>query len=254
VSTGRQKSDKAQPGVSFASSLTAPAARPRFAPIMPDSAARSVRVPSRARQRSFLVALRLKAFGRRRRLLVDRNYQLRSALRSVLGTSVLVGLLVFVLYRINLESSLDLQQMAPFMREGLRRWDRITLFSLILGGLVFLAGVFLVELMETHRTAGALHNLRRRLEELRCGRFTAQLKLRRHDNFPELEKAFNDVVASLRSRTEGEVATLGRLSAQARDLLREQDQGNPSRVRILAEALQQSLEEMRCRKSDLLEP
>ena len=175
-------------------------------------------------------------------------------MRSVVGTSGLVGLLIFVLNQVNQETSRDLQQMAPFMRPGLQRWDQITFLSLILGGAVFLGGVFLLELMETHRTAGMFQNLRRRLEELRCGRLAAQLKLRRHDNFPELDKAFNDAVASLRTRTEGELAALGRLSGQARELIKEQDQGNLTHARALAETLQRSLEEMRCRKSELLEP
>jgi methyl-accepting chemotaxis protein len=221
---------------------------------MSNPTARSVRVSTRASHRGLWQTLRLKAFGRRRRLLVHRSYQIKAALRSVMGTSVLVGLLIFVLNQVNLETSRDLQQLAPFMRQGLQRGDRITFLSLILGGAVFLAGVFLLELMETHRTAGAFQNLRRRLEEVRCGRLVAHLKLRRHDHFPELDKAFNDAVASLRTRTEGEIAALGRLSTQARELIKEQDRGNPTRARALAESLQQSLEEMRCRKSELLEP
>ena len=221
---------------------------------MSNPVARSVRASSKASHRGLLHTIRLKTFGRRRRLLVHRGYQVRTALRSVLGTSFLVGLLIFILNQVNQETSRDMQQMAPFMRQGLQRWDRITLVSLLLGGVVFLGGVFLLELMETHRTAGAFQNLRRRLEELRSGRLAAHLKLRRHDNFPELDKAFNDAVASLRTRTEGEIAALGRLSTQARELIKEQDRGNHARARDLAEALQQSLEEMRCRKSDLLEP
>jgi methyl-accepting chemotaxis protein len=221
---------------------------------MSNPAVHSARVSTRASRRGLLQTLRLKVFGRRRRLLVHRRYQLKTALRSVTGTSLLVGLLVFVLNQVNLETSRDLQQMAPFLKQGLRHSDRITFLSLILGGAVFLAGVFVLELMETHRTAGAFQNLRRRLEEIRCGRLVAHLKLRRHDHFPELDKAFNDAVASLRSRTEGEIATLGRLSTQARELLKEHDRGNSTRARALAESLQQSLEEMRCRKSELLEP
>ena len=235
-------------------SLTVMDVEHRLAGNMPNPAARTVRASTRASHRGLLHTLRLKAFGRRRRLLVHRSYQLKTALRSVLGTSLLVGLLIFVLNQVNQETSRDIQQMAPFMRQGLHRWDQITFLSLILGGAVFLGGVFILELMETHRTAGAFQNLRRRLEELRAGRLVAHLKLRRHDNFPELDKAFNDAVSTLRTRTEGEIATLGRLSSQARELIKEHDQGNPTRARALAEALQQSLEEMRCRKSELLEP
>jgi methyl-accepting chemotaxis protein len=185
--------------------------------------------------------------------LIHPSFQIRSACRGLVGTGILLGLLIYVLYQVNLETSADLQQMAPFMKNGLERWNRITLLSLMLGGAVFLGGVFLLELLQTHRTAGALHNLRRRLEEIRCGRLVAHLKLRRHDNFTELEKAFNEAAASLRTRAEGEIATLGRLSAQARDLLREHDQGNQARARAHAEALQGALEELRCRKAELLE-
>src|SRR5262245_15992729 len=113
---------------------------------MPDSS-RALRAPANASQRGFFRTLRLRVFGRRRRLLVHRSYQLKSASKSVIGSGALVTLLAFVLYQVNLETSRDLQQMAPFMRAGLQRWDRITLLSLSLGGVVFLAGVFVLELM-----------------------------------------------------------------------------------------------------------
>lgn len=221
---------------------------------LPDLATPRLDRASRPARRSFLRSLRLKAFGRRRRLLINRKYQLASALRTVTGAGFLVALLVFVLNQVNLETSRDLQQMAPFMKPGLERWDRITFLSLILGSAVFLLGVLFLDILKTHRTAGAFHNLRKRLEEIRCGRLTVRLALRRHDNFPELEKSFNDAVASLRLRTEGELATLGRLSQQVRDLIREQDRGNGSTARPLAETLLQALEELRCRKAELLEP
>ncbi len=220
---------------------------------MPDPS-RALHAPAHASERGFFRKLRIRVFGRRRRLLVHRSYQLRSATKSVLGSGALISLLAFVLYQVNLETSRDLQQMAPFMQAGLKRWDRITLLSLVLGGVVFLAGVFLIELMETHRTAGVMLNLTRRLDELRRGRLSAFLRLRRHDCFRELEAVFNQTAASLRARAEGDVAALGRLSSLARELLQEQEKGNGARVRALAEGLREALEEMRCRKAELLEP
>lgn len=201
-----------------------------------------------------LAMLRLKIFGRRRRLLVHRRFQMHAALRGLIGTGVLVTILSFVLYEVNEETSRDLVQMAPFMKAQLDRSDRITLFSLILGSLVFLAGVFFLELVESHRTAGAMLNLRRRLEELRSGRLAAHLKLRRNDSFPELDKAFNEAAASLRARAEGEMAALARLSALTAELLKDMDHGNLARSRSHSETLRRSLEEMRCRKAELLEP
>ena len=81
---------------------------------------------------------------------------------------------------------------------------------LIVGGIFFAAGMFLLEILESHKTAGVIHNVKRRLEELRAGRFTASVTLRRHDHFRELATTFNDTAASLRARTEGELATLRR--------------------------------------------
>jgi len=220
---------------------------------MADSS-RALQAAAHPSERGLFRMLRLRIFGRRRRLLVHRGYQLKSASKSVLGSGALVALLAFVLYKVNLEASADLQQMAPFMQAGLRRWDNITMLSLCIGGVVFLAGVFLLELMETHRTAGVILNLRRRLDELRRGRLSAFLKLRRHDSFRELEGAFNDTAAALRTRAEGDMAALGRLSSLTRELLQEQEKGNVARARALGEALRESLEAMRCRKAELLEP
>jgi methyl-accepting chemotaxis protein len=185
---------------------------------------------------------------------VHRGYQLKTATKSVLGSSVLVVLLAIVLYQINLQTSLDLQQMAPFMKAHLESRDRLTLVSICLAGAVFLTGVFLLEVLETHRTAGVILNLRRRLDELRSGRLSAFLRLRRHDCFRELETAFNATAGALRTRAEGDIAALGRLSSLARELLQEHEKGNSTRVRALGEALREALEEMRCRKAELLEP
>lgn len=226
----------------------------RLAGNMSEHAVSTVGAPARSSERGWLATARLKLFGRRRRLLVHRAYQMRAAIRGVGGTGVLVAILGFVLYQVNGETSRDLAQMAPFMKAQLDRSDRITLFCLILGSLVFLAGVFFLEIVDSHRTAGAMLNLRRRLEELRSGRLAAHLKLRRHDHFPELNKAFNEAAASLRTRAEGEIAALSRLSSLAKEVLKEQELGNLARSKALVETLRQSLEEMRCRKGELLEP
>jgi hypothetical protein len=193
-----------------------------------------------------------KVRGRRRRILIHEQYQLRTAIRGAVGMTFLVALMIFILHRINLENTRDLLELAPFLRESLQRRDGIQLWALIGGGALFVSGMFLIDLLESHRTAGALYNLRRRLEDLRCGRYGAQMKLRKHDQFPELETVFNNAMASLRARTEGEVATLARMAGQLEDLLREVGQGNQARVRLLAETLLQGVEEQKRRKGELL--
>jgi methyl-accepting chemotaxis protein len=220
---------------------------------MPESAAQAEPVVFRSPKRGTVQSLRLRIFGRRYRILIHPRYQLRSALRSLVGPVALVVSLVFVLDRVNHETARDLEQMAPFMRNGLERWNRVALISMLVGSALFLVGVFFLDLLATQRTAGSLLNLRRRLSELSRGRLATLLRLRRKDNFPELEEAFNEAVASIRTRVEGEVATLGRLAAQARALLSEVDAGQTARAKAQGLGLERSLEELKSRKAQLLE-
>ena len=202
----------------------------------------------------FLGRLLPRRYSRRRRILVDLRYQMKTALIGVAGMGLLVGLMALILHQVNLRSFREILATAPILRESLMARDRAQLVMLIAGGLLFIAGVFFVEVLESRRTAGAILNVRRRLEELRAGRFNARVTLRRHDNFPELAGAFNEMAGVLRARTEGELATLGRLAAQASDLLREEALGNREGVRRIAGTLRQSLEDARRRKAELLEP
>jgi len=202
----------------------------------------------------FLERLLPRRYDRRRHILVDLRYQVKTALIGVAGMGLLVGLMGLILHQANLRSAREILAAAPFLGESLRAKDRAQLAMLLVGGLLFIAGVFFFEVLESRKTAGAILNVRRRLEELRAGRFNARVTLRRRDNFPELAGAFNEMVEVLRARTEGDLAMMGRLSAQASDLLREEALGNREGVRRIAGTLRQSLEDARRRKAELLEP
>ncbi len=211
-------------------------------------------VPSDRSARRILARLLPRGPRRRRRILVHRRYQLRTALLGVTGMAFLVALMGFVLHQVNARSARELLARAPFLGEGLAARDR-TQIALLLGvGLLFVLGVFVYGILESRRTAGAMINLRRRMDELRAGRLQVHLVLRRHDHFPELAGSFNEMAASLRARTEGELATLGRLSAQVSDLLQEDARGNRQGARRMAESLRQSLEDARRRKAEILGP
>ena len=202
----------------------------------------------------FLDRLLFRALGRRRRLLVNFRYQMKAAVIGVTGMGFLVGLMILLLHRSNTRNSRELLEIAPFLRDSLTARDRDQILMLTAGGLIFTAGVFLMKILESHRTAGVILNVRRRLEELRAGDLDARVTLRKHDNFSELAGTFNDLATALRARAEGDAATLGRLAAQASDLLREEARGNQQGTRQIAEALRQSLEDTRRRKAELLEP
>ncbi len=195
-----------------------------------------------------------RTLGRRRRILIDRSYQVRSALMGIAGPCLLLALMIFILDRFNAQSSKDLIEMAPFMRASLLAKDRTLLLFMVLGGVFVAAGMFFLEIMESHKTAGVIHNVKRRLEELRAGRFTATVTLRKHDHFQGLARTFNDTATSLRTRTEGELATLRRLVAQVSDLIREDSAGNRAGVVSTAESLRTALQDLQRRKADLLQP
>ena len=198
--------------------------------------------------------LLFRVLGRRRRLLVNFRYQMKMAVIGVTGMGFLVAVMIFLLHRINVRYARELLEVAPFLRDSLVARDRSQILMLAAGGLLFIAGVFFVKVLESHRTAGVIHNVSRRLEELRAGDLDARVALRKRDNFPELARTFNELAAALRARAEGDLATLGRLASQASDLLREETRGNRQGTRQIAEALRQSLEEVRRRKAELLEP
>ena len=219
-----------------------------------DRADRPSSAPFGLEGKSLFEAVLDRALGRRRRILIHRGYQLRSALVGITGPCFLLALMIFILDRVNAQSSKDLIDMAPFLRASLLEKDRSMLIFMIIGGVFIAAGMFLLEILESHKTAGVMHNVKRRLEELRAGRFTASVTLRKHDQFQELATTFNDTAASLRARTEGELATLRRLVTQVSDLLREDSEGNRAGVHSAAESLRAALQDLQRRKADLLQP
>ncbi len=193
-------------------------------------------------------------YSRRRRILVDTRYQLRTALVSATGKVLLLCLMALILQQVSARSTREILAAAPFLRESLAVEGREQIALLIGIGFLFIAAAFFLEVLESRRTAGAVLNVRRRMEEVRAGRLNIRATLRRHDHFPELAGACNEMVDALRSRAEGDLAMIRRLSSQASELLREEALGNRESVRRIAGTLRQSLEDARRRKEDLLEP
>ena len=152
--------------------------------------------------------------GQRRAFLVNKRYQLKA---SLLTATVVLVLLVFVnltLYSASRKSSAQILADAPALEKVIRSQDRVELYLILLASLVFLVGVFVVSILETHKTAGAAYNLQQRLAELRHGRYCATLKLRKGDNLIELEGAFNELARALRDRESEDAETLEQLAAE----------------------------------------
>lgn len=152
--------------------------------------------------------------SRRRSFLVNRRYQLRAA--ALVATVVLV-LLIFLnlsLYSAGVDRSEALLQDSPELTRYVQAQDRVMVFLVVLGSAVFLVGVFLVSVLETHKTAGACVNLTQRLAEIRDGRYDTVLALRRDDQLKELEPAFNDMCRALQQRTWDDVEALEELASK----------------------------------------
>jgi len=151
--------------------------------------------------------------GRRRRFLVPGVYQWRSL--ALLGglTLLLVGALDAALIALVESGSAHVLQVAPELRTFVVGQDRDLERLIVLGSLVTLIGVLLIGLLETHRTAGPMHNLRRALERFPIDGVRTRLKFRKDDHFPELEQAFNKMAGDLEVRALARVRELARITS-----------------------------------------
>ena len=169
--------------------------------------------------------------GQRRSFLVNKRYQLRA---SVLTAAVVLVLLVFLnllLYSMTARSADAILAESPELASIIQAQDRVEIYLIVLASFVYLVGVFAITVLETHRTAGAAHNLSMRLNEVGQGRLNTRLRLRKGDNLRELEHAFNSMTRALESRAWDEIETLSQLAEDADKTV---DAGG---ARLLAERL-----------------
>lgn len=178
--------------------------------------------------------------GKRRQFLIDRRYQLRVGALSVTVVLVLLLLLNLSLYFSSLMSSATALRAAPELTRYIKAQDRTQLSLILLGSVVFLLGVFVVSILETHRTAGAAYNVNRHLREIERGRYGISLKLRHGDNLRELEASFNDMARALRERTLEDVRVLEALAGQTDRMA-----GGVAEAREIASQLRLAVEEKR---------
>jgi methyl-accepting chemotaxis protein len=149
--------------------------------------------------------------GFRRRFLINRRRQLRAA-------ALVVTLVLLILVVVNLLGhalrTVEADAFGPAaVREVIADYDRNEMLLGILASVVVLAGVFVVTIIETHRTAGAALNVGRRLRNIADGNYDVHLRLRKGDNLRELEAPFNDMAEALRDRDAADVEALDRLAA-----------------------------------------
>ena len=152
--------------------------------------------------------------GRRRRFLVPGVYQWRSL--ALLGglTLLLVAALDAALIVLVETGGAHVLQVAPELQAFVVGQNRDMERLIVLGSLVTLLGVLLIGLLETHRTAGPVHNLARALERFPIDGLRTRIRFRRDDHFPELEKAFNKMASDLEARALTRVGELARITSR----------------------------------------
>jgi len=170
---------------------------------------------ARGAERNSPSASRRAILGHRRTFLVNSRYQLRASLLTATVVLVLLVFLNLILYTTTMSSAQRILVDAPELAAVIEAQDRVELYLIILASFVYLAGVVVVTVLETHRTAGAAYNLERRLGEIQCGHYNTRLTLRRGDNLRELEDAFNSMSRTLENRTWDEIETLTQMALAA---------------------------------------
>ena len=165
----------------------------------------------------------------RRRYLIDPGRQLRTAVMTTSLVAVLVLLVNLGFGFLRSSQTSFLAAVAPQLTPVIERQDDIFWLIMIVMSVLLVVGVSLKTIVETHHTAGAVFAVRQRLERVADGDLRVVLKLRQGDNLQNLEKPFNDMVSSLRSRALVEAAGLDELAMKAETI----DSGGSDLARAL---------------------
>ncbi|HUD72567.1 MAG TPA: hypothetical protein VMQ62_11465 [Dongiaceae bacterium] len=182
--------------------------------------------------------------GRRRNYLVDGSYQVKTAIIAVMGMIFLLAFAAVLFHLVGLESALS--------NTGSRSGDARSVLYLVAAGILFVAAVFIIEILETHKTAGVVLKVTRGLKDLEAGTWGARVTLRKNDNFRELEEGFNTLARSLRDRIEDDLGALQNLEGQMRLVGREIEAGNREGSLLLLKQMLGEVQGARERKRNLM--
>lgn len=158
------------------------------------------------------VARQLWLLGVRRQFLVNKPRQLRTAMLIAMLVLILLVLVNVIFHALRTNETNTIVASAPSLKAVMQDYDRNEMLLVVLASVVVLAGVFVVTIIETHRTAGAAFNIARQLGRVADGNLDIHLQLRKGDNLRELEAPFNAMITTLRDQATEEASILGRLA------------------------------------------
>lgn len=134
---------------------------------------------------------------RRRQFVVDARYQLRSGVLVGVVALVLLVLLnaaLIVPHRVTAGAA---AAHPPFAGQ-----DGISWALVLTGSAVLLAGVILIGILESHRTAGAAYAIGRAVDAIREGRSEIRIRLRQGDHLQELARSINRLAETIDAERE----------------------------------------------------
>ncbi|RCX23903.1 methyl-accepting chemotaxis protein [Thioalbus denitrificans] len=126
---------------------------------------------------------------RRHQLFVNKQFQYRYVLLTVSIAIILVNALTVI----------GILLYGPHIKGGIA-WYHTAILAAI--EVILLLTVFYFSARESHRLAGPMFAISRRLERLGSGDLYSRLKLRQGDHFHEIAETLNDNVGMLRQRVE----------------------------------------------------
>jgi methyl-accepting chemotaxis protein len=189
------------------------------------------------------VARQLWLLGVRRQFLVNKPRQLRTAMLIGMLVLILLVLVNVVFHALRTNETNTIVASAPSLKQVMQDYDRNEMLLVILASVVVLGGVFVMTIIETHRTAGAAFNIARQLNRIADGNLDVELRLRKGDNLQEIQAPFNAMVAALRDQATDEVTSLERLAGHVDGFGNlEGAPGVASELRRLVEKKRQRLE------------
>ncbi len=154
--------------------------------------------------------------GRRWRVLVNWREQLRGSTLSLGFAAVLLVVLNVSLYvrRAMLVDGVAHTELAT-RRAVEQALISDTVYTVVLSA-VFMIGIVLVKLIETHRVEGPVINLARRIKDIEEGHYRGVARLRKGDRLGPLAESLNSMVLGIRERARQELKELEELALRAK--------------------------------------
>jgi hypothetical protein len=197
--------------------------------------------------------LTTRVFGRRRNILVDRPYQHRLSLMTAL-MALLPPALFFGIYSlITTEGSRRIIEANPALENMVRVQNRTESLMILAAVLFYGIGVYLVTLLESHRTAGFIRRIDGRLKELSRGKYAGSLTPRRDDHFHYLAETVNRLSEGMHERAEEDLAALDNLGENLDEVILGLGTGRESRAGQKLDEIRNRLEAMRRLKAGQME-